>query len=191
MSRQHDDIKASFAEYVAGICSELGIEPDYGRQRCLPLQTECQNPVSIGLDVFEREQYLLRGAANAWKEMQAAAALDLIVLQVVSAFRPVDYQADIVRRKLDSGLTIEDILKVSAAPGFSEHHSGRALDITTPGFDVLEEAFEDSPAFAWLLENASRFEFRLSYPRDNPHGVAYEPWHWYWQGQDPDQTHAS
>ena len=34
---------------------------------------------------------------------------------------------------------------------------------------------------AWLVANAVRFGFALSYPRDNPHGIAYEPWHWCWQ----------
>ena len=34
--------------------------------------------------------------------------------------------------------------------------------------------------YAWLKDNAARFRFRLSYPRDNPHGIAYEPWHWCW-----------
>lgn len=188
MGEQTSDIKANFANYVTAVCSQLGIPEDYGLQRCLPLQQECSQPVSIGLDVFEREQFMHQGAATAWIAMQTAAAIDQIELQVVSAFRPVDYQVGIIQRKLDSGLCIEDILKVSAAPGYSEHHSGRALDITTPGFDVLEEVFEESPAFAWLQTHASRFEFRLSYPRGNPHGVAYEPWHWYWQGSNQNFT---
>ncbi|MBK7960075.1 MAG: D-alanyl-D-alanine carboxypeptidase family protein [Bdellovibrionales bacterium] len=34
-------------------------------------------------------------------------------------------------------------------------------------------------AVLWLTENASRFEFQLSYPRNNDHGIIYEPWHWY------------
>lgn len=188
MGGQHSDIKASFADYVTAVCSRLGIPEDYGLLRCLPLQPECSQPVSIGMDVFEREQFMLQGAASAWIAMQTAALQDQIELQIVSAFRPVDYQAGIIRRKLDAGLCIEDILKVSAAPGYSEHHSGRALDITAPGFDVLEEVFEQSPAFAWLQTHASRFEFRLSYPRGNPHAVAYEPWHWYWHGSDQNRT---
>jgi D-alanyl-D-alanine carboxypeptidase len=102
------------------------------------------------------------------------------VLQVVSAYRSTEYQLGILRRKLERGQTIEEILRVSAAPGYSEHHSGRALDITTPGFAALEEEFEQSPAFAWLGANAARFGFRLSYPRGNRHGIAFEPWHWCW-----------
>ena len=77
---------------------------------------------------------------------------------------------------------MEAILKVSAAPGYSEHHSGCAIDVTTPGYKALEEPFETSPAFKWLSDNAEKFDFSLSYPQNNPHGVAYEPWHWAWKG---------
>ena len=77
--------------------------------------------------------------------------------------------------------TIEQILKVNAAPGFSEHHSGRAIDIGTPNEPAAEESFESTDAFKWLCQNASMFGFQLSYPRNNPHKINYEPWHWCWQ----------
>ena len=112
--------------------------------------------------------------------MREVAAEDGVELQIVSAFRSIEYQLGILERKLAHGRNIEEILRVSAAPGYSEHHSGRALDITAPGFAALEEEFEKSPAFAWLKRHAWRFGFRLSYPRRNPHGIAYEPWHWCW-----------
>ena len=86
----------------------------------------------------------------------------------------------IVRRKRERGQSIDEILAVSAAPGYSEHHSGRALDVTAPGFAAVEEAFERSATFAWLVEHAQRFGFAMSYPRGNRHGIAYEPWHWCW-----------
>ena len=112
--------------------------------------------------------------------MSEAAARDGVELQVVSAYRSVDYQAGIIRRKLENGQGIDEILRVSAAPGFSEHHTGRALDLTTPGCAVLEEDFEHSAAFTWLAAHAGEFGFTLSFPRGNPHRVAFEPWHWAW-----------
>ena len=69
-------------------------------------------------------------------------------------------------------------MTVSAAPGYSEHHTGRAVDIATPGSRPLTEEFEDSAAFHWLNENAADFGFSMSYPRDNRYGFIYEPWHW-------------
>ncbi|MBN8482514.1 MAG: M15 family metallopeptidase, partial [Xanthomonadales bacterium] len=137
--------------------------------------------VAIGPDVHGRMQWLAPRAAAAWKRMRASARADGIELGVVSAFRSAEYQLGIVRRKLERGQAIDEILRVSAAPGYSEHHSGRVLDLTSPGYADLEEEFERSPAFAWLDEHAAHFGFHLSYPRGNRHGIAYEPWHWCWR----------
>ncbi len=52
------------------------------------------------------------------------------------------------------------------------------MDIATPGSRPLTEEFEETPAFKWLTENAETFGFSMTYPRDNPYGVIYEPWHW-------------
>jgi D-alanyl-D-alanine carboxypeptidase len=167
---------------IRALHEALGIPADYGQRHDLTLQREAHRLVPVGPDLYGREQRLLAPAARAWRAMVPAAAAAGIELQLVSAYRSVAYQEGILRRKLERGKAIEDILRVSAAPGFSEHHSGRAVDLTTPGFPVLEEVFEDSEAFAWLCDYAATFGFRLSYPRGNPHGVAYEPWHWAWWG---------
>ena len=124
---------------------------------------------------------MLPAAAQAWLSMRKKAAGSSIELQSVSAFRSVSYQTGIVRKKLERGLALKDILAVSAAPGFSEHHTGRAIDITSPGFPALEEEFEGSLAFEWLQVHARDFGFRMSFPRNNRHKVAYEPWHWAWK----------
>lgn len=161
----------------------LGVPRDYGRARGLRLVREPRELVSIGRDVHDREQWLAPRAARAFVRMREAAHEGGIELQVVSAFRSARYQFGILARKVERGLSINEILRVSAAPGYSEHHSGRALDLTTPGFAALEAEFERSPAFAWLQEHAVRFGFALSYPRGNAHGIAYEPWHWCWHAR--------
>jgi len=90
----------------------------------------------------------------------------------------VRYQADLIRKKLAAGQSIEAILRVNAAPGFSEHHTGRAVDVATPGTRPLTEEFDASPAFDWLRQHAGRYGFAMPYGRDNVYGFAYEPWHW-------------
>jgi D-alanyl-D-alanine carboxypeptidase len=163
----------------------LGVPRDYGRTRCLHRQREPTRLVSIGNDVHGREQWLQPRAARALARMRDAATRDGVTLQIVSAFRSIEYQVGIVQRKLARGLTMDEILRVSAAPGYSEHHTGRCVDLTTPGCTPLEEEFERSQAFGWLERNAARFGFALSYPRGNRHGIAYEPWHWCWQARPP------
>lgn len=171
-----------YGRRVGALGAELGIPADYGRQHRLALQPEATRLSHIGRDVFGREQQLAPRAAMAWQRMQTAAAAQGIELQAVSAWRSVSYQCEVLRRKLAKGLSMEEILQVSAAPGFSEHHSGCAIDITTPGCAALEEAFEQSPAFRWLQRHAREFSFRLSFPRNNRHQLAYEPWHWCFAG---------
>ena len=156
----------------------LGVPRNYARVRRLRLQREPGRLTRIGLDIHGREQWLIPSAARAFAAMRDAAAREGLELQVVSAFRSIEYQVGILERKLARGLSMDEILRISAAPGYSEHHSGRALDLTTPGFAPVEEEFENSPAFAWLTRNAKRFGFSLSYPRGNPYGIMHEPWHW-------------
>ncbi len=157
----------------------LGLDDSYGARTGLELVAEPAALCLAGRDRYDRPLWLAAGAARAWNAMRHAAYAEGIVLDAISGYRSHDYQLGIFERKLSRGQTIEQILGVNAAPGYSEHHSGRALDIGAPGEPPAEESFEATAAFAWLAAHAAKFHFRMSYPRDNPHGIVYEPWHWY------------
>ncbi len=144
----------------------------------LPAHREATDLVVVGPDVAARPQFLRPDAAAAWREMRRAAKADGVTLFLISGFRSVDQQRQIIARKLRAGQTLADILAVNVPPGFSEHHSGTAVDIGTPGNVALVEDFEQTSAFTWLDASAESFGFSLSYPRGNPAGLAYEPWHW-------------
>lgn len=171
-----------FGRLVREINEELGIPTDYGMRHKMRLQPEAGKLYSIGNDIYDRKQKMTPPAATAWRRMVRQAKSNGVIIQAVSAFRSVDYQAELVRRKLEKNQSMEEILSVSAAPGYSEHHTGQAVDVTTPGFPVLEKEFEKSPAFEWLCDSAADFNFHLSFPRNNIHDIAYEPWHWCWRG---------
>ncbi len=165
-------------EPLPGLWKALGIADDYGTSPQLPRFREAAELVETESNIVGRVQRLAPETARAWSEMKRAALEDAVELLMVSGFRSISYQVDLIRNKLAAGQAIEAILKVNAAPGFSEHHTGHAIDIATPGFRPLTEDFEQSDAFAWLAGNAARFGFRMSYPRDNAYGFCYEPWHW-------------
>lgn len=137
----------------------------------------------VGCDVFGRDGLLAPDAAVAWEALRETAEKDGAPLLLLSGFRSFARQEEILRRKLAAGQPWGDILAVSAYPGFSEHHTGRAVDIGAPGYVHLTEDFERSPQFAWLIANARRFGFALSYPKGNRYGIAYEPWHWCLKGR--------
>ncbi len=150
----------------------------YGASTGLPLVAEPDWLALAGFDRYRRPLWLRREAARAWEAMRHAAAASDVMLEAISGWRSHAYQLGIFERKRARGLAVDEILAVNAAPGFSEHHSGDALDIGCPGEPPAEESFEATPAFAWLERHAADFGFRMSYPRDNPHGIVYEPWHW-------------
>jgi D-alanyl-D-alanine carboxypeptidase len=158
--------------------ADLGIPIDYGRNPRRPGYPEAQDLEDVEPNILGRMQRLAPATARAWRQMKAAALTDGIELLLVSGFRSVRYQVDLIRNKLAAGQDIESILKVNAAPGFSEHHTGKAIDIATPGTRPLTEEFESSTAFGWLTRNARRFDFAMPYVRGNTFGFTYEPWHW-------------
>lgn len=159
----------------------LGIPRDYAARAEKRLQPSAHRLTVIGRAGDDgRILRLTPSAARAWRKMQATAAAQGITLLPLSAFRSVARQTLIIRRKLRRGDRIADILRVSALPGCSEHHTGRALDLGTPGHLILEATFAHTPAFRWLRRHAGNFGFCLSYPPRNRQGIAYEPWHWCW-----------
>ncbi len=157
----------------------LGIdEADYADRTSLALVAEPDWLAFAGVDRYRRPLWLHIDAARAWLRMHDEAWRDGVVLEAISGYRSHDYQLGIFEWKLGRGLSVDDILAVNAAPGFSEHHSGLALDIGEPDEPPAEESFERTAAFAWLQDHAGEHGFAMSYPRDNPHGIVYEPWHW-------------
>lgn len=164
----------------------LGLDDDaYAERTGLALVAEPAALAFAGRDRYRRPLWLTREAARAWQALHTAAARDGLVLEAISGYRSHDYQLGIFERKRARGLAVDDILQVNAAPGFSEHHSGLALDIGTPNEPPAEESFEATPAFAWLSTHAGDHGFSMSYPRGNPHGIVYEPWHWRFNGVAP------
>jgi D-alanyl-D-alanine carboxypeptidase len=156
----------------------LCIPADYGDVHQLPSVAEPAELAYAGRDRYQRALWLIAPAARAWQRMRETALADGVQLDAISGYRSHAYQLGIFARKLARGQTVEQILSVNAAPGYSEHHSGRAIDIGTPGEPAAEESFERTAAFAWLTDRARDFGFTMSYPTDNPHGITYEPWHW-------------
>ncbi|MFZ6641211.1 M15 family metallopeptidase [Undibacterium sp. TC4M20W] len=147
-------------------------------QRGLLLQQEATELV-LAETGEDGRQYLLTPATKlAWQTMKAAASEDGIALLMISAFRSIARQTEIISDKLAEGQQLKDVLLVCAPPGYSEHHTGRAIDIATPEDPELEISFDTTAAFAWLQNNAGRFGFHMSYPPGNSSGFQYEPWHW-------------
>lgn len=162
-------------------CAELGISAQLLRTRHLRFFAEAKRLAPVGLGTDGRDKMLAPKAAHAWLAMREAATLDGVELLLISGFRSFEFQAALIRAKLQRGIPLEEVLRVNAPPGFSEHHTGRAVDIGAAHCAALDEAFEQTTTYDWLSKHAEQFGFAMSYPRGNAAGFLYEPWHWCWQ----------
>ena len=160
--------------------TQLGIPESYGSDPPRPTYTAATDLVDVGPNIVGAAQRLAPRAATAWQAMRARAQDDSVELLLVSGFRSLERQAQLIRHKLDRGMALTEILATNAAPGYSQHLTGCAVDLATTGCPPLVAAFEDTDAFRWLTRNARAFGFVMPYDRDNACGFAFEPWHWYY-----------
>lgn len=126
------------------------------------------------------------------KEMISAAKDDGINIQVCSAFRTVKFQQSLLDAKVNhykkQGKSADKAYELArfylAYPGFSEHHTGLAVDFIADGYTSLNENFAKSSAYAWLSENAHLYGFILRYQEDKEGitGFKFEPWHYRYVG---------
>lgn len=133
------------------------------------------------------EEQQLRGEAAAAAESLFKAAEEAgLNLVMASGYRSAQLQEVIF-----NGYVARDGLKAaskySARPGTSEHQTGLAMDITTPGQECyLETCFGNTPEGRWLKQNAHKYGFHLRYQKgkENITGYQYEPWHFRYLGND-------
>jgi D-alanyl-D-alanine carboxypeptidase len=115
------------------------------------------------------------------RELLEDAKADGINILVVSGYRSYNEQKGLktaYTTQYGSGANT-----FSADQGYSEHQLGTTVDFTTTEVGGGLTGFEKSEAYTWLQENAYKYGFVLSYPKDNTYYV-FEPWHWRFVGED-------
>ena len=121
--------------------------------------------------------------ANAWFYLQQlieAARGKGISLQIVSGYRSFGTQTSLKSNyKIIYGAGTAN--QFSADQGYSEHQLGTALDFTAASSTTTFTGFEKTTAFQWLISNAYKYGFVLSYPSGNAY-YQFEPWHWRFVG---------
>ncbi|PSB06351.1 hypothetical protein C7B76_29770 [filamentous cyanobacterium CCP2] len=126
---------------------------------------------------FRAGEFLHPEAATALQSMIDAARTDGVWILLVSGFRDLATQHRLFEERAAAYGSVEQAAKSVAPPGYSEHHTGYAIDVTD-GSGIGFYAFEQTAAFRWMQTHAHEFGFELSFPQNNEQGIDYEPWHW-------------
>lgn len=132
----------------------------------------------------QRVEKLAPEAAVAWKAMISAARKERVVIVPISAFRNLETQTWLFRDRARRRGSEAAAARSVAPPGYSEHHTGYAIDVgdgRSPGADI-SQSFANTAAFRWMNKHAKEYGFELSFPPKNKQNVIYEPWHWRYVG---------
>lgn len=157
-----------------------------------------------GYDCSTGSCYMRSPAAEAVREMIAAAAEDGITLRYSSAYRGESYQYNLYWGYVSKyGQDVADT--ISSRPGFSDHQTGLACDFissTNSGMNFYSEGYAQTVEGIWLANNAYRFGFIQRYPngKSDITGYSWESWHYRYIGvdyatqmheEDPDNVNIS
>ena len=147
------------------------IENNYKPDNLVTVLSEHGYPNKIRADVYEE-----------FKKMYNAAKNDNVSIFIASPYRSYSDQNSLYTYYVNTdGKQNADTY--SARPGFSEHHTGLAMDLI-PEYGLDLDTFENSDGFKWMQENAYKYGFILRYPKDKEYitGYIYEPWHYRYVG---------
>ncbi|MDD5409520.1 MAG: M15 family metallopeptidase [Candidatus Omnitrophica bacterium] len=133
-------------------------------------------------------QYLPDNVYRQYRKMNKAMRRDIHrTLFVDSGYRSAAYQLYLFAfylRKHD--YSVRETAKLVAIAGYSEHGAPDWQAIDFVNIDGVNEdnpgAFENLAEYKWLMKHAAEYGFALSYPRNNPSGISFEPWHWRYEG---------
>jgi D-alanyl-D-alanine carboxypeptidase len=130
--------------------------------------------------ITRRGLMLRKEAAAALEEMAAAARAEGVTLTAGSAYRSYEYQAQLYARNVRE-LGQEAADRESARPGCSQHQLGLVVD-----FSPIDDSFAQTAAGQWVLKNAGRFGWSISFPDgyEEATGYRWESWHYRYVGQE-------
>lgn len=143
------------------------------------------------IEVKNRKDELIqieKEAYKKFKELKKALEKEEIIIALNDAYRSVEEQQKIWDTWLENE-GLEYVEQYVATPGYSEHHTGLALDIyigtKEENKELEEEESEEvkeekrNKIFATVDKYLANYGFILRYPKNKEHitGYSYEPWH--------------
>ena len=129
--------------------------------------------------------YLVKDAHDAYVELYNAAKADGMNLIITTSYRSYGFQSTLYYNYVNQdGQANADTY--SARPGYSEHHTGLAADLSTPSLTNAFTQFIYTDEYKWMKENSYKYGFIQRYTDENQYITGYQPeaWHYRYVGKD-------
>ena len=130
-------------------------------------------------------EFLVKPVWAAFLGMNEAMESDIgKKLKIFNGYRSPAYQTIVFLLCLkENNFDFLRTAKGVAFPGYSEHGDPvhQAIDVYTANgalSNIGPVDFEKTKECKWLMQNANKYGFYMSYPEDNKDGIMFEPWHW-------------
>lgn len=96
---------------------------------------------------------------------------------VCSGYRSIAEQTTIYENR-------DDAKEWVASPGYSEHHTGYAVDFSIFSNFGINTDYTGKGKYGWIVENTYKYGFILRYPENKVKitGINFEPWHFRYIG---------
>ncbi len=147
-------------------------------------------------DEYSCKKYLVdKKIIKDLKNMFEDSKTDNANISLFSGYRDIQKQIELVnnsiKKKISKGFSIKDArnscFETLAIPGFSEHHTGLAVDLYSNNDNSFDTTnFQNTKAYEWLIKNSYKYGFILRYPKDKEHitNISFEPWHFRYVGKE-------
>lgn len=156
-------------------------------------ENEIPDNYEIELGVLKKGgKYVDARIVNEVEAFTEAAADAGMKVQVISGYRNLKKQQSLVDEDVEryqrQGMTYqeayEETMKYTMPAGYSEHHTGLAVDIVACDYMVLDDSQAMQEENIWLREHCAEYGFILRYPKgkEDITGVYYENWHFRYVG---------
>jgi len=144
-------------------------------------------PIKNQVNTRNKDICLTEQSFNSFKNMSEDAKKENVNLTITSGFRDIELQKYFYDRSIEKNSIMPEFLSV-APPSFSEHQLGTTVDLTSPSLNYASTTllFDQTAEYRWLKDNAYKYGFVQSYPKEKESitGFVYEPWHWRFIGSE-------
>lgn len=176
------EVYKGITKYAEILCNVLPGKPNY------PVLFNRYNKISYPsgrLELLNKKYTFRKRSFNTVTVLQKSfykmcedAKQNNVYILVSAGYRSVSTQIKIINKFINLEGR-ENAMKRCAPPGFSEHHTGLALDVCGGKMQDGEFVYDNECVYAWIKENSYKYGFMIKNPPNKEHitGTIYEPWH--------------